>query len=97
MGLVWREKGAKMKVVLVRLGARVERAARNSHTLAIAEKLRMDVYYISAKFQVQQGESWVAGAPAVRTAHSGMKGGGGKKHEKLRGSKEERQDATTMG
>ena len=39
---------------LVRLGARVEPAARNSNTLAIAEKLRIDVYYIVAKSQVQQ-------------------------------------------
>ena len=71
-----------MKVVLVRLGARVERAARNSHTLAIAEKLRMDVYYILAKFQVQQGETRVAAGAAGRSADS-RQGRGRKKNEKI--------------
>ena len=73
---------------LVRFGARVEQAARNSHTLAIAEKLRIDVYYIVAKSQVQQTETCVAGSAAVRTAHSQVSWDevpGGKKHEKIKG------------
>ena len=43
----------------------------NSHTLAMAEKLRIDVYYIAAKFQVQQTETCVAGSAAMRSASGG--------------------------
>ena len=73
--------GAKMKVVLVRFGAGVERAARNSHTLAIAEKLRIDVYYIVAKFQVQQTQRSGAAGAAGRSADSrqGSEVAGGRK------------------
>ena len=71
-----------MRLFLVRLGVGVEPEARNSHTLAIAEKLRMDVYYIVAKFQVQQTQRSGAAGAAGRTAHS-RQGRGRKKLKKI--------------